>query len=139
VDVRRGPAAGPRGSAAELDRTVKDLGAVGALATATPISGDENTARYLDESPVDPFWARVNELDVPVYLHPRVPPPNQQRMYQGYEGLLGSAWGFGVETSTHALRLILSGLFDRYPNVNVILGHLGEALPFALPRQHLTR
>jgi 2,3-dihydroxybenzoate decarboxylase len=47
---------------------------------------------------------------------------------------VGSPWGFGVETSTHALRLILSGLFDRHPSVNVILGHLGEALPFTLPR-----
>ncbi|MGF6884804.1 putative TIM-barrel fold metal-dependent hydrolase [Nocardia sp. GAS34] len=128
------PLQDPEAAAAELERAVKDLGAVGALINGYTNIGDENTARYLDEAPVDPFWAKVSELDVPVYLHPRIPLPNQQRIYQGYEGLLGSAWGFGFETATHALRLILSGLFDRYPNVNVILGHLGEALPFTLPR-----
>jgi gamma-resorcylate decarboxylase len=71
---------------------------------------------------------------VPVYLHPRIPLPNQRRIYQGYDGILGSAWGFGCETSTHAVRLILSGLFDQLPNLNVILGHCGEGLPFTLPR-----
>jgi 2,3-dihydroxybenzoate decarboxylase len=128
------PLQDPQAAAEELERAVKDLGAVGALINGYTNIGDENTARYLDEAPVDVFWNKVSELGVPVYLHPRIPLPNQQRIYQGYEGLLGSAWGFGFETATHALRLILSGLFDRYPNVNVILGHLGEALPFTLPR-----
>jgi 2,3-dihydroxybenzoate decarboxylase len=113
---------------------VKELGFVGALINGYTNIGDENTARYLDEQPVWEFWAHVEKLDVPVYLHPRVPLPNQQRIYQGYEGLLGSAWGFGFETSSHALRMILSGLFDKYPKLNIILGHLGEALPFTLPR-----
>jgi gamma-resorcylate decarboxylase len=124
----------PEAAATELERAVKDLGAVGAIINGYTNIGDENTARYLDEAPVDPFWNKVSELNVPVFLHPRIPLPNQQRIYQGYDGLLGSAWGFGQETSTHAVRLILSGLFDRYPNVNVILGHCGEALPFTLPR-----
>jgi 2,3-dihydroxybenzoate decarboxylase len=128
------PLQDPQAAAAELEHAVKDLGAVGALVNGYTNIGDENTARYLDEAPVDPFWSKVSELNVPVYLHPRIPLPNQQRMYQGYEGLLGSAYGFGVETATHAVRLILSGLFDRYPNINVILGHCGEALPFTLPR-----
>ena len=96
--------------------------------------GSENDVRCLDEDPIWEFWERVEALDVPVCLHPRISPPDQQRMYQGYDGLLGSAYGFGVETVTHALRLILSGVFDRYPKLNVILGHLGEALPFTLPR-----
>lgn len=60
-------------------------------------------------------------------------------MYEGYPGLIGSAWGFGVETSTHAVRLMLSGLFDRYPDLTVILGHLGEGLPFLLPRSEHRR
>ncbi|MEZ0053801.1 putative TIM-barrel fold metal-dependent hydrolase [Mycobacterium sp. MAA66] len=128
------PLQDPQAAATELERAVKDLGAVGALINGYTNIGDENTAQYLDEPQVDPFWNKVSELNVPVYLHPRIPLPNQQRIYQGYEGLLGSAWGFGVETSTHALRMILSGLFDRYPNINVILGHCGEALPFTLPR-----
>lgn len=128
------PLQDPEAAAHELERAVRELGAVGALVNGYTNIGDENTARYLDEAPVDPFWNKVSELGVPVYLHPRIPLPSQQRIYEGYEGLLGSAWGFGFETATHALRLILSGLFDRYPNINVILGHCGEALPFTLPR-----
>lgn len=124
----------PAMAADELERAVRDLGFVGALVNGYSNIGDENTARYLDEPEVEPFWQRVDALGVPVYLHPRIPLPNQQRMYRGYEGLLGSAWGFGVETATHALRLILSGLFDRHPKLTVILGHLGEGLPFTLPR-----
>ena len=77
------------------------------------------------------------ELDVPLYLHPRDTAPDQQRAYRGYEGLLGSAWGFGAETALHTLRLLCSGLFDELPQVKLILGHLGEGLPFGLPRvQH---
>ncbi|MDF2695284.1 MAG: 2-amino-3-carboxymuconate-6-semialdehyde decarboxylase [Labilithrix sp.] len=124
----------PERAADELERAIKDLGFVGALVNGYSNIGDENTARYLDEPEVEPFWQRVEDLGVPVYLHPRIPLPNQQRMYQGYEGLLGSAWGFGVETATHAMRLMLSGLFDRHPKLTVILGHLGEGLPFTLPR-----
>jgi 2,3-dihydroxybenzoate decarboxylase len=124
----------PEKAADELERAVRNLGFVGALINGYSNIGDENTARYLDESEVESFWARVEALGVPVYLHPRIPLPNQQRIYRGYEGLLGSAWGFGVETATHALRLMLSGLFDRHPKLTVILGHLGEGLPFTLPR-----
>jgi 2,3-dihydroxybenzoate decarboxylase len=86
----------------------------------------------------DVFWAKVAELDVPVYLHPRDPLASQQRIYEGHPELLSAAWAYGVETSTHALRLITSGLFDRYPGVNVIIGHLGETLPFGIWRvQHI--
>jgi gamma-resorcylate decarboxylase len=113
---------------------VKQLGFKGALVNGYSNIGSEDHARYLDEAPVWEFWERVEALDVPVYLHPRIPLRSQQRMYEGYEGLLGSAWGFGVETATHAIRLMLSGLFDRFPKLNVILGHLGESLPFTLPR-----
>jgi 2,3-dihydroxybenzoate decarboxylase len=80
------------------------------------------------------FWERVAALDVPIYLHPRDPLVTQRRIYEGYPALLSSAWGFGVETATHALRLIMSGLFDRFPGVSVVLGHLAEGLPFLLPR-----
>jgi predicted TIM-barrel fold metal-dependent hydrolase len=74
---------------------------------------------------------------VPVYLHPREPLPSQRRVLQGYPELVDSAWGFGYETSSHAVRLMLSGLFDIYPNLRIIVGHLGEGLPFLLPRlQH---
>ena len=128
------PLQDPKAAAEELERAVKQLGFKGANVNGYTNIGDENQARYLDEAPVWEFWERVEALDVPFYLHPRIPMPSQQRIYEGYEGLLGSAWGFGYETSTHAIRLMLSGLFDRFPKLTVILGHLGEALPFTLPR-----
>jgi 2,3-dihydroxybenzoate decarboxylase len=128
------PLQDPAQGARELERAVKELGFVGALINGYTNIGDVNTAQYLDEPQVEVFWAKVEELGVPVYLHPRIPLPNQQRIYQGYPGLLDSAWAFGVETATHAVRLILSGLFDRHPGLRVILGHLGEGLTFTLPR-----
>jgi gamma-resorcylate decarboxylase len=76
----------------------------------------------------------VERLGVPFYLHPRNPLPGQTQAYEGRPELLGPTWAFGVETATHALRLIVSGLFDRHPGVQVVLGHLGETLPFAIAR-----
>ncbi|MDD9150790.1 amidohydrolase family protein [Sporolactobacillus sp. CQH2019] len=128
------PLQDPEKGADELERAVRDLGFVGALINGFSNIGDEDTALYLDEPQVEPFWARVEQLGVPVYLHPRPPLPSMRRAYQGYQGLNGSAWGFNVETATHALRLMLSGLFDRHPGINVIIGHMGEMLPFQLPR-----
>ena len=122
------------GAADELERAVKDLGMKGALINGYTNIGNADTAQYLDEPPMWEFWERVAALDVPVYLHPREPLPNQQRIYAGYSSLVGSAWGFAHETATHAIRLMLSGLFDRYPNLSVLLGHLGEGLPLMLPR-----
>lgn len=128
------PLQDPEEAAKELERAVNELGFVGALVNGYSNIGDEHTAQYLDEPQVRPFWEKAAQLQVPVYLHPRIPLPHQQRIYEGYEGLLGSAWGFGFETATHAIRLMLSGLFDEYPDLTVILGHLGEGLPFTLPR-----
>ncbi|HEX7661563.1 MAG TPA: amidohydrolase family protein [Pseudonocardiaceae bacterium] len=128
------PLQDPDKGADELERAVEDLGFVGALINGFTNIGDEDTAQYLDEPRVEPFWARVEELGVPVYLHPRPPLPSMRTAYRGYRGLNGSAWGFNVETGTHALRLMLSGLFDRHPGINVIIGHMGEMLPFQLPR-----
>lgn len=124
----------PAAAADELERAVNDLGFVGALVNGYTNIGNVDSAQYLDESPVWEFWERVAKLNVPVYLHPREPLPSQRRIYEGYPSLIGSAWGFAHETATHAIRLMLSGLFDKYPNLTIILGHLGEGLPFMLPR-----
>ncbi|SFN40661.1 2,3-dihydroxybenzoate decarboxylase [Chryseobacterium oleae] len=124
----------PKEAANELERAVKEFGFKGALVNGYTNIGDENTAQYLDEEPIWEFWDRVAQLNVPVYLHPREPLASQRRIYEGYSSLIGSAWGFAHETATHAIRLMLSGLFDQYPNLTVILGHLGEGLPFMLPR-----
>ena len=127
----------PAAAADELERAVKTLGLKGALINGFSNIGPDENVQYLDEPPVREFWDRVSKLDVPVYLHPREPLPSQRRAIAGYPELVGSAWGFAYETSTHAVRLMLSGLFDEYPNVQIILGHMGEGLPFMLPRmQH---
>ena len=127
----------PAGAADELERAVTKLGLKGALINGYSNLGENETVQYLDEEPVRPFWKRAAKLKVPVYLHPREPLPSQTRSIQGYPELNGSAWAFTYETSSHALRLILSGLFDDYPELQVILGHLGEGLPYILPRmQH---
>jgi gamma-resorcylate decarboxylase len=128
------PTQDPDAAAGELERAVRDLGAVGVMVNGYTNIGDNQTGRYLDHPSFAPLWSTLAELDVPLYLHPREPLPSQTLIYEGYPSLVGSAWGFGHETGTHAVRLMLSGLFDDHPNVQVILGHLGEGLPFLLPR-----
>jgi gamma-resorcylate decarboxylase len=118
----------------ELHRCIKELGFVGALISGFSQIGEEDTSYYLDIPMYRQFWGEVVKLDVPVYLHPREPLLSQQRPYEGHPWLLGAAWAFGVETATHALRLIGSGLFDQYPGLRIILGHLGESLPFSIWR-----
>lgn len=131
------PLQDPAAAADELERAIVELGFKGVLINGYSNLGPDEHVQYLDEQPVREFWARVAKLHVPVYLHPREPLPSQRRAIQGYPELAGSAWGFAYETSSHAVRLILSGLFDEFPDVQVILGHMGEGLPFMLPRvQH---
>jgi 2,3-dihydroxybenzoate decarboxylase len=128
------PLQDPAAAGDELERAVRSLAFKGALVNGFSNLDDEQTAQYLDEAPVWEFWARAAALDTPVYLHPREPLITQRRIYEGYPALVGSPWGFGVETATHALRLIMSGLFDQFPQLRIIVGHLGEGLPFLLPR-----
>lgn len=126
----------PVEAAKELERCVTQLGALGVLINGfTNMSAEDiNEIQYLDEPQCDPFWAMLSKLDVPLYLHPRLPPPSQQRLYKGYPNLAQAAYGFGVETGGHALRIMCSGVLDRYPNVQIILGHCAEALPFLIHR-----
>jgi gamma-resorcylate decarboxylase len=124
----------PAAAADELERCVRELGFKGALVNGFSNVGDLETALYYDEPQYLPFWERAAELGVPLYLHPRNPLANQRRIYAGREELLGPTWAFTVETATHSLRLITSGLFDRLPQLTVIIGHMGELLPFALDR-----
>ena len=121
----------------ELDRTVGQGRFVGVLVNGYTQIGAGEEVFYLDEAPLDDFWAECERLETPVYLHPREPLPSQQRSIKGYPELGGSAWAFFYETSTHAVRLMLCGMFDRFPRLQFILGHLGEGLPYMLPRlQH---
>jgi 2,3-dihydroxybenzoate decarboxylase len=95
---------------------------------------DAETAVYYDLPQYRPFWATVERLDVPFYLHPRNPLPRDAKIYEGHPWLLGPIWAFGQETAVHALRLMGSGLFDAHPRLAIVLGHLGENLPYAMWR-----
>jgi predicted TIM-barrel fold metal-dependent hydrolase len=128
------PLQDPQAAAQELTRCVKELGFCGALVNGFSQIGDADSAVYYDLPQYRPFWATVEQLDVPFYLHPRSPLPSRQQAYEGHPWFVGAAWGFAVETSIHALRLMGSGLFDEYPKIRVILGHLGEGLTFGIWR-----
>jgi 2,3-dihydroxybenzoate decarboxylase len=128
------PMQDPEAAAAELRRAVQELGFKGALVNGYSSLGDLNTAMYYDDPCYAPFWEELERLDVPLYLHPRLPLPDQRRAYEGRPELLGPPWAFAAETAVHALRLISGGVFDRYPKATVILGHLGELMPFAIRR-----
>ena len=122
------PLQDPVAAIAELERAVTQLGFVGAL-----INGHTNGA-YLDERPYWDIWERAEQLRVPIYLHPADSPADQMKIYQGYPGLRSATWNWTVETATHALRIICSGIFDAFPRVIMLLGHMGEALPYVLKR-----
>jgi predicted TIM-barrel fold metal-dependent hydrolase len=118
----------------ELDRAVTTLGFKGALVNGFSQVGEARNAVYYDLDRYWPFWETVEQLDVPFYLHPRNPLAEDSRIYQGHEWLLGPTWAFGQETAVHALRLMGSGLFDKYPGLRIILGHMGEGLPYSMWR-----
>jgi gamma-resorcylate decarboxylase len=128
------PLQDPDLAARELQRCVKDLGMVGALVNGFSQIGDPNTIAYLDEKQYWPFWGVCAELDVPFYLHPRNPLPQDARIYKDHGWLMGPTWAFGHETAVHSLRLMGSGLFDKYPNLQIVIGHMGEGLPFSMWR-----
>lgn len=117
----------PRAAADELERCVTELGFQGAL-----INGN-TLGVYLDDPRFDVVWERAAGLGAPLYLHPGNP-IDRPAMYEGRPELWGPMWSWGVETATHALRIVASGVFDRHPAASLILGHMGEALPAQLWR-----
>lgn len=128
------PMQDPARATRELERCVKELGFRGALVNGFSQVGDADTGVYYDQPQYRPFWETVERLDVPFYLHPRNPLPRDAKIYEGHAWLLGPVWAFGQETAVHALRLMGSGLFDAYPRLQIVLGHLGENLPYGLWR-----
>lgn len=125
------PTADPAAAADELERTVTRLGFKGAM-----LHGLTGQGEFLDLKRFWPIYERAQALDVPVYLHPAVPHRAVIDAYyrdylDRFPGLMTAAWGFTVETATQGIRLVLSGVFDAYPNLKIILGHLGESLPFS--------
>jgi 2,3-dihydroxybenzoate decarboxylase len=117
------PMQDPRAAAQELERAMNTLKFKGSM-----VNGHTNGV-YYDDPAYDPFWEMMQELDAPLYLHPA----NAFRdpySVNGHPELAGATWGWGVETGTHALRLLFGGVFDRFPKLKVIIGHMGEGLPF---------
>jgi 5-carboxyvanillate decarboxylase len=118
----------PNEAADELERSVKDLGLKGAC-ICTHTKGE-----YPDDKKYRVIFQRAHQLDVPIYLHPRGPSPDMIKPYLGYPFLDSAMLGFAAEASLSAMRLICSGLFEEYPELKIVLGHLGEAIPFWLWR-----
>ena len=125
----------PQKAADELERTVREHDFKGAM-----IHG-HSRGRYLDDRFFWPVLERAQELGVPLYIHPAAPPESViKASYAGnysreVAGLLSiSGWGWHIETAIHVLRVILGGAFDVYPNLQLVMGHLGESLPFMMPR-----
>jgi predicted TIM-barrel fold metal-dependent hydrolase len=128
------PLQDPEAAAQEINRCVKELGFRGALVNGFSQTGDGSQTLYYDLPMYRPFWAEVERLGVPFYLHPRNPLPQHAQIYAGHEWLLGPTWAFGQETAVHALRLMGSGLFDDHPGLTIIVGHMGEGLPISMWR-----
>jgi predicted TIM-barrel fold metal-dependent hydrolase len=122
------PTQSPRDAADELERTVARFGFKGAL-----ING-HTQGRYLDDASFSPIFERAQALDVPIYIHPTDPPKPIMDIYYKDDPVLMQSWGWQVETGTHLLRLMSGGVFDRYPHLKVIVGHMGELIPFSLKR-----
>src|SRR5262252_2765256 len=116
-----------KAAADELERTVCELGFVGAM-----INGHTN-GQYLDHPSLYPFWERAEALGAMIYLHP-ADPPSTMPVLDGTHGLKRATWEWGVETGSHALRLVFGGHFDRFPRATLALGHLGEMMPYLLWR-----
>jgi predicted TIM-barrel fold metal-dependent hydrolase len=126
--------AAPDKAAEELDRRVRQQGFKGTL-----ING-HTRGRYLDDKFFSPILERAEALNVPIYLHPTVPPKVVvDASFGGFSpsvtaSFASAAWGWHIETAVHLIRMILGGVFDRHPKLQVVIGHLGEGIPFMLPR-----
>ena len=127
------PTVTPDAAADELERCVRDLGFKGAM-----IHGLTN-GKFIDEKQFWPIFERAAALGVPIYLHPSFPHPQVMEAYysdyaKDFPQVIRAAWGYTVETATQAIRLVLSGVFEAHPKLQIVLGHMGETLPFVLWR-----
>lgn len=115
----------PIAAAAEIERATGPLGLNGIMINS------HTGGRYLDEPEFAPLLAAAEANHAPIYLHPRV--PSMLAPYRDY-GMPAAVWGYQAEAGLHAVRLILSGVLDRYPDLTIVLGHLGEGIPYWLRR-----
>jgi 2,3-dihydroxybenzoate decarboxylase len=122
------PLQDPERAATELRRAIGELGLCGALVN------DHTLGHYLDEPQYVPFWEALEDLGVPLYIHPNAVPSDDWNVVHGYPELDTATWSWAARTGGHAMRLIFGGVFDRFPRARIILGHMGEFLPFQLSR-----
>jgi 2,3-dihydroxybenzoate decarboxylase len=127
------PTPDPKASADELERTVTKYGFKGAMVHGL------TAGRFFDDKMFWPVFERAQALDVPLYMHPAIPHPAVIDAYykdyaKDFPMFIRAAWGFTAETATQGIRLVLSGVLDAYPKTKIIMGHLGEGLPFLLWR-----
>ncbi len=128
------PMQSPEACSGELVRAVKELGFLGALINGT------TEGRFLDHPSYDVLLSAAVELDVPIYIHPHIPPEPVRKAYfselpEGAGRVLETAgWGWHSETAVHVLRLVVSGTLDRHPRLKIIIGHMGEMLPMMMAR-----
>jgi len=122
------PLQDPKAAVVEFKRAVKDLGCVGAL-----INGHTN-GEFLDEDKFRIVWECSIELGVPIYLHAFDPIPGEDKVYKGHRHLMGPTWSWNTDTATHVMRIISGGVFEELPEAKLIIGHMGEFLPYMLGR-----
>ncbi|MFV8183745.1 MULTISPECIES: amidohydrolase family protein [unclassified Streptomyces] len=123
------PLQNPDAAAKELRRAVVELGLSGALVNGPTLG------HYLDEPRFDPVWAELEQLRKPLYLHPHPAPADDAwKVLDGHPELGGAMYRWASDTGAHAMRLVFGGVFDRFPGARLILGHMGEFLPFQLAR-----
>ena len=125
-------------AAKELERCVKEYGFVGAMINGFTNTADPTKALYLDDPQFDALWEVSERLQKPVFIHPRVPLASNVKVLEDMPVFHGAPYGFARETVEHVLRLMYSGVFDRFPKLKVCLGHMGEGLSWILPRTDTT-
>ena len=121
------PVQDPRRAVQEMER------AIGTLKLNGVMINSHTHGEYLDEQKYWPILEAAAGLDATIYIHPRAPSPAMAAPYRKYQ-LEHAIWGYAVEVGLHAVKLMMSGVFDRYPNLRVVIGHMGENIPYALYR-----
>lgn len=120
----------PEAAAKELERCIKEYGFIGAAIAGWIITNDD----FIDEDKYNCIFETAERYNTMLYLHPTETPQYHQALYRNRAVLNGPTWSWGVDTGTYVLRMIFSGLFDKYPNTNLLAGHMGEMLPYCLWR-----
>jgi gamma-resorcylate decarboxylase len=132
------PTQNGQAAAEELERCVQEYGFVGAMINGFTTTADPTKGLYLDDRQFDVLWEVSERLQKPIFIHPRVPLASNLQVLEDIPILHGAPYGFARETVEHVLRLMYSGVFDRFPKLKICLGHMGEGLSWILPRTDAT-